>query len=134
MVYSLSPVQPRAQQFFGRADRYEAFATVLAAGARPKVLGLCAVLAGSGVALTAAEVAGSGVPVPWTMLILAKSVLLAAAFGLFAHVSWRLWPARVLTSPAELPVLQRRFRSVATVLTAVVAAGAALGSVADAVR
>ena len=62
MVHSLAVVQPRAQRFLGSAERYEAFAAELAAGARWKVLGLCGALGASGIALTAMEVSARRAP------------------------------------------------------------------------
>ena len=134
MLYSLLVVQPRAERFFAGADRYEEFAVVLAAGARRSVLALCSALALSGAGLVATEFAARGPASPWVVLMVAKAALLAVAVGLFAHVSWRLWPARVFARPADLPPLQRRFRRVALALTAVVGAGLVLGAVADSLR
>lgn len=138
MLYSLVVVQPRIAEFFDDLERREDFVTVLAAGARWKVLGLAAVLALSGAGLAAIEVAeAEGPSVAWTALIVAKVALLAAATGLFAYVSWRLWPARLLahmSGSPELPRIQQRFRAIAVGLTALVAAGLAAGVVADAIR
>lgn len=114
MVYSLAVVQPRAERFLGGAPRYEGFAVTLAAGARWKVLGLCAGLLASGVGLIAIQLsAHGGASTLWYLLVAVKAVLLVSAVALFAHVSWRLWPARLFALESELPVLQRRFRAVA---------------------
>ena len=135
MLYSRAVVQPRAERFFDDPDRSEVFAVTLATGARWKVLGMCAALGVSGVGLVVAELVGeagrSGV---WIGLMVAKAVLLAVAVAVFVHVSWRLWPARIMALPDELVVLQRRFRTVALVLTGVVTTGLALGTVADSIR
>ncbi|MBW3575978.1 MAG: hypothetical protein KY450_14285 [Actinobacteria bacterium] len=135
MLYSRAVVQPRAERFFDDPDRSEVFAVTLAIGARWKVLGMCAALGVSGVGLVVAELAGeagrSGV---WVGLMVAKAVLLAVAVAVFVHVSWRLWPARIMALPDELVVLQRRFATVALVLTGVVATGLVLGTVADSIR
>ena len=48
MLYSITVVQPKLERFFADPSEREDFATVLAAGARWKVLGLAAVLALSG--------------------------------------------------------------------------------------
>ena len=134
MVYSLGVVQPRAQRFLGTAERYESFAVELGGGARWKVLGLCGALAASGAGLAAMEISGASSPSRlWVALIVAKAVLLAVAVGLFAYVSWWLWPARIFAAPDELVAVQRRFRVVALLLTAVVAAGLVLGAVADSI-
>ena len=134
MVYSLAVVQPRAARVLGSAERYEELAAELAAGARWKVLAMCATLGASGGGLVAVELAEADDPsAAWVALVAAKGGLLAVAVALFAHVSWRLWPARLFAPPAELAAVQRHFRRVAVALTAVVAAALVLGSVADAV-
>jgi uncharacterized membrane protein len=136
MLYSLFVVQPRAASFFRHRDDLEDFTTVLAAGARPKVLVLVAALAGSGAGLTVVETTKhdsvSGV---WLALVVLKAAALVVAFILFVYVSWRLWPARALAQALEspeMPALQARFRLVALALTAVVTTGLVLGAVADA--
>jgi hypothetical protein len=129
MTYSLAVVQPRAARFFGRRpDERERFAVELAAGARRPVLAAIALLAVSGVGLVLAEDAGRGAG--WWVLVGAKAAALAAAALLFAHVSWRLWPARVFATPAELPGLRERFARAASVLTALVTIGIVLGAAA----
>lgn len=133
MLYSLVVVQPRAERFFDDSDRSEVFAVTLAAGARWKVLGMCAALGISGAGLVVADVtAEGGRPGVWLGLMVAKAVLLVGAVALFTHVSWRMWPARLMALADELVVLRRRFRTVALILTGVVATALALGSVADA--
>ena len=135
MAYSLAIVQPRARRFLGGAERYEGFATALAAGARRGVLGLIALLAASGTGLVAVEFAGASDPgTTWAVLVAAKALLLVAATAVFAHVSWRLWPARLFARADELDALQRRFRATALALTAIVATAFALGAVAGAIR
>ena len=130
MAYSLTVVQPRAERLLG--DRYEAFAAELAAGARWKVLGMAAVLGGSGAGLVIAELAGEPDPsAAWAALVVAKGVLLLAAVALFAYVSWRLWPARVFALPDELGAVRERFRTAALGLTALVSLGLVLGAIAD---
>lgn len=65
---------------------------------------------------------------------MATGALLLVAVGLFAHVSWRVWPARLFALPSELAGLQRRFRTAALSLTGVVAIDFLLGTLADSVR
>ena len=55
---------------------------------------------------------------------------LCAAAGLFAHVSWRLWPARLFAGPDELETYRRRFMRSAAALTAIVALEFVLGAAA----
>jgi uncharacterized membrane protein len=133
MAYSLSIVQPRAARFLGDERRTEELAAVLAAGARRKVLALMAGIAVSGVVLGLAIPSGdrSGA---WWALIVAKSLLLAAALGVFSMVSWRLWPERLFASDAELPAIRRRFRLAAFTLIALVATGTVLGVALEALQ
>src|SRR3954469_638491 len=93
MTYSLAIVQPRARRFLGTAERYEDFATALAAGARRGVVALIALLALSGLGLVAVE---DDPATAWAVLVALKAVLLAAATALFVYVSSRLWRARPL--------------------------------------
>ncbi len=135
MGYSLFVVQPRARALLGSPASFEPLALALAAGSRWKVLGLIAALAGSGVGLTAVEVAAtdSAVNRVWLALMAAKAGLLAAATAVFAVVSWRLWPARLFTPTAELAAVQDRFRRVALILAALVATAFVAGVAANAV-
>jgi hypothetical protein len=138
MLYSLVVVQPRLKTFFQDAGEREDFATVLASGARWKVLGLAAALALSGAGMTAIELNEADSPGgAWIALLVAKTALLAAAVGLFAYVSWWLWPRRLLANLSgspELEAIQARFRLIGLTLTALVASGLVAGVVADAVR
>jgi uncharacterized membrane protein len=135
MLYSITVVQPKLVRFFADPSEREDFATVLASGARWKVLGLAAVLALSGAGLTAIELGeASGA---WAALVVLKAVLLAAAVALFVYVSWRLWPQRLLahlSGSPDLVRIQARFRWIALTLTALIAAGFVAGIVAEAVR
>lgn len=126
MVYSLFVVQPRAGRFLDDDRRLEGFAATLAAGARYGVLAAVAVLAGSGAVLVADAAASRDTA--WWVLVAVKALLLAVALGLFAHVSWRLWPARLFAAADELPALRRRFRVAAYVLTSLVAVEVVLGA------
>ena len=126
MAYSLAVVQPRSQRFIEDERRREAFAVELAAGARRPVLGVIALLAGSGAALVALE-AGDDPGSGWWLIVGAK---VAAAAALFWHVSWRLWPRRLFATPEELPALRERFRGVAWALMALVGLEIVLGAAA----
>ena len=128
MVYSLWVVQPRAA---AALDDPEAFSVALAAGARWKVVSICAVLAASGAGLIAIE---DGASTAWTVLALLKVALLIVALALFWHVSWHMWPARLFALPEELPGHRRRFRAVAFGLTAVVGLAFVTGTVAQSLR
>lgn len=138
MLYSITVVQPKLVRFFADPSEREDFATVLASGARWKVLGLAAVLALSGAGLTAIELSEArSTSDAWAALLVLKSGLLAAAVVLFAYVSWRLWPQRLLahmSGSPDLARIQARFRWIAVALTTLIAAGFAAGVVAEAVR
>jgi putative copper export protein len=128
MLYSLIVVQPRAA---AALEDPEPLFVSLAAGARWKVIAMCAVLAASGAGLIAIE---DDAPTAWAVLVGVKSALLIAALALFAHVSWRMWPARLFALPEEVPAHRRRFRAVALTLTTLVGTAFVLGTVADTLR
>ncbi|MGH8908570.1 MAG: hypothetical protein ACRD0K_19250 [Egibacteraceae bacterium] len=128
MAYSLLVVQPRAEAALD-AQEYEQLAVRLAAGARWKVLSLCALIGGSGLGLTVIALPGrhaDASPLWWGVLA-AKTALLLAAVGVFAYVSWVLWPRRLFAGPAELPALRRQFRRVALMLLGLVGGNFVLG-------
>jgi hypothetical protein len=105
MAYSLGVVQPRVAKFFPDERRREDFLLVLAHGNRWRVVGLLAVVTATCVAVVITT------PARRTAVGYAASlVLYAAAGGVFAHVSWRHWPARVFALPAELAGFRRRLR------------------------
>lgn len=131
MAYSLGVVQPRAREFLGEAT-YESFAATLAAGARWRVLGLCAFLAATGGGLVALH--GQARGGWWWALIGAKTVALAIAVAVVAWVSWRLWPQRVLAAPSELGGVRGRFAAAALTLVALVAVAVVLGIAARELR
>ena len=124
MAYSLFVVQPRLAKALPDPSRAEDVYRELAAGNRWRVVGLIATLAVSGVALAFLH---SGWSTVWWTAVGLKVAMLLAASVLFWWVSWRGWPARVFALPAELPALQRRFRRVALVMTALVATAFLLG-------
>lgn len=122
MAYSLFVVQPRLGRMVGD-PRVEDTQRELAHGNRWPVVGLIAVLWLSGLGLVLVDT-GSGW---WWAGVAVKAGLLAAATALFWWVSWRGWPRRVFALPAELPGLQRRFRSVALAMFGLVGAALAVG-------
>ncbi|MQA85237.1 MAG: hypothetical protein GEV03_11585 [Streptosporangiales bacterium] len=126
MAYSIAVVQPRAARLLG-LERYEELATVLGAGARWAVLGMCAALALTGAGLVALAYVDRSPGTGWLVLVVAKAVLFGCAATLFGYVSWRLWPARLFALPAELPSLHRAFRRAACALIALVGANMILG-------
>src|SRR5262245_17665418 len=107
MFYSLAVLQPRARAFFATPSQFETFIAFLAAGARWKVLSGCVVIGLTGIILLRFHGATSFL---WQVCLIAKAVLFAIAVSIFAYASWCAWPARILATPAEAPIHQRRFR------------------------
>jgi putative copper export protein len=128
MLYSLVVLHPRARAFFGDAKRFEEFIAFIAAGARWKVLGGCLLIGLTGAALMffPSEQHRS---TAWQICIAVKTILLLAAMGIFCFASWKLWPARILCSPEEIPKFQRQFRIVAVTLLVLVGMAMVLGVV-----
>jgi uncharacterized membrane protein len=129
MFYSLTVMQPRAVRYLERPERFEEFIAVVSAGARWKVLAAFALLAGTGMGLVLVG-RREALSALWVGVVVAKGLLWLAALGLFVHVSWRLWPARVLALPEEVPALQRTFRRVGWTMILLVGGNLALGVVA----
>jgi hypothetical protein len=129
MLYSLLVLQPRARAYFDRPADFETFIAFVSHGARWKVLGVLIVIAATGAALVPLRWP-EPLPATWLVLIGAKAGLLLAAVGLFVYVSWRLWPARVLATPVEIPQFQRAFRRVAGTMILIAGLGMTLGVVA----
>ncbi len=124
MAYSLFVVQRRLPRVLHDAVRVEDVYRELAAGNRWRVVGLIAVLGGSGAGLLAVQPARPGL---WWTAVAAKALLWLGATGLFWWVSWRGWPRRVFALPEELPGVQRRFRVVALTLLVLVGTAFVLG-------
>ncbi|GAA1756695.1 hypothetical protein [Luedemannella helvata] len=114
MAYSLFVVQPRLARIVRSADVEDA-QRELAQGNRWPVVGVIATLWVTGTALA---VVHEG---PWWPPVV-KALLLAVATILFWWISWRGWPRRVFALPEEIPALQRRFRRIALLMFALVAA------------
>jgi hypothetical protein len=123
MFYSHLVVQRRGRAFFEKPTDYEALVATLSHGGRWLVLGAFATLGLTGAALLlVARVA----PALWPW-VAAKTVLFLAALALFAHISWRMRPARLFATAAEVPQIQCSFRRVAWVMLALTALNMALG-------
>jgi hypothetical protein len=117
MAYSLVVVQPKVASFFPDERRREELLVVLAHGNRSKVVVLVAALlcTGLGVVITSAARKFPGYVV--------SMLFYAAATGIFGHVSWRHWPARVFAVPQELAGFRRRLFVQATTMLGLVGAG-----------
>jgi Flp pilus assembly protein TadB len=131
MGYSLFVVQPRIARVLRNPEQAEDLYRELGAGQRWRVVWLIGLLFVSGLGLVGLV---RPAPVGWWIVVAAKAVLLLGASVLFWWVSWRGWPRRVFSLPAELPDVQRRFRYVALAMLGLVGAGYVLGVVADTVR
>lgn len=115
MVYSLMVVQPRVDRFFADHERREEFLVTLANGNRWRVVALIAALVLTDLAILIMRPElrlGYGIALLFSLL----------AGGLFVHVSWRHWPARVFALPEELPGFQRRLRRLAWTMLVLVGA------------
>jgi hypothetical protein len=116
MIYSLTVVQPRVKRFFSDHERREEFLVMLANGNRWPVVTLIAALLVTDLAVlvTQPEVRlGYGI----------AFLLYVLAGGLFVHVSWRHWPARIFALAEELSGFQRRLRQLAFLITLSVSLG-----------
>lgn len=125
MFYSLSVLQPRALRYFAKPKEFETFIATLSQGARWTVLAAFGIVGLSGIGL--AVVHGEDVSPLWLLLMGLKVAIFVTAFALFVHVSWRLWPARVLALPNEIPHFQRTSRRLATIMLCLVGLSMALG-------
>ncbi|HEV3260234.1 MAG TPA: CopD family protein [Gemmataceae bacterium] len=126
MFYSFFVLHPRARIYFQKDNDFESFIATVSHGARWKVLTALALIGLSGVGLMVVRwptlVTGK-----WALLVGVKIALFLAAVGLFAHISWRLWPARILASADEVAQFQRRFRRAAAVMMTIATVSMALG-------
>jgi uncharacterized membrane protein len=125
MLYSLFVLQPRAAAYFARPDDFERFVAAVSAGARWKVLGVAAAVGLSGA--TIAALGWRGAPSALALLVALKVALLVPILLIFGYASWRLWPARVMASRAEIPAYQAAFRRVGWSLILLVGAESVLG-------
>ena len=126
MFHSVFILQPRAQSYFGNDADFEAFVIAVSQGGRAKfllALGMI-VLAGMGLAITTRPVIQRGV---WLDLLGVKTALFVAIILVFAHISWRLWPMRLFAAGEEVGRLQRAFRRMGVLLSALAAISMALG-------
>jgi hypothetical protein len=125
MFYSLMVLHPRARLYFNNPNQFEEFIGWLAAGARWKVLGGATFVGLTGAALYfLSEKANSAT---WNYLMAAKTIVFLIAVGIFCFASWKLWPARILTSSDEIPAFQKKFRCIAITLLLLVGANMVLG-------
>lgn len=104
--FNVFVLHPRAERFFAEPGQFEDFVFTVVSGMRWWVVAGILALGGAGFELLRLRsLALDGV-------LLAKLGLLLATTALFAVLSWRMWPARVLATAAELTGLRRRFARV----------------------
>jgi len=115
MVYSLAVVQPGVERFFPDLERREEFLLALADGNRRPVLALVGALLLTDLAVL---VLRPDMRLGYGLALLPYGL----ATAVFAHVTWRHWPARVFALPGELPGYQRRLRGLAWTMLALVGA------------
>jgi hypothetical protein len=124
MSYSIAVVQPRILATAGSAVAAEPLTTVIAAGARWKVVGVIATLAVTGLALGFLH---DGRTTLWWTIVAVRAAILIAASVLFWLISWRLWPRRVFALPAEIPAHRATFTRVGWTMLVLVGAFLVLG-------
>jgi putative copper export protein len=129
MFYSAMVLQPRAQAYFQRPESFEQFISAISSGARWKVLTAFAMVGASGIVMALLEVQRPRSPL-WSMLVAGKLVLYLIALAVFIYTSWRLWPARILASAEEVPIIQRRFRRIGQIMLCLIGLSFVLGLVA----
>jgi uncharacterized membrane protein len=126
MAFSLFVMQPRARAYFENQSDLEAFFATMGHGARWKVLLALGVLAVTGIGLAVVRWTHASSSW-WLTLVGAKLVLFTVALGLFVHISWHLWPARLFASSQELPRLQGTFRRAGLTMLALAGLSTVLG-------
>jgi len=129
MFYSAMVLQPRAQAYFQRPESFEQFISAISSGARWKVLTAFAIVGASGITMVLLEVQRPPSPL-WSMLVGGKLVLYLIALAVFIYTSWRLWPARILASDEEIPLIQHRFRRIGQIMLCLIGLSFVLGLVA----
>ncbi|MBM4068241.1 MAG: hypothetical protein FJ271_04770 [Planctomycetes bacterium] len=126
MFYSLTVLQPRAARYFASPAEYETFVATISQGARWSVLAAFGLVGLSGLTLGLLH-DSDAVSIRWLVLVGLKLILFAVAFALFVHVSWRLWPERIMALADEIPRVQRVARRLATITLCLVGLSMALG-------
>ena len=132
MFYSLTVLQPRALLFFDDEEAFEIFITVISHGARWKVLSAFGLMALTGIPLTVLNGSLKSSAL-WIGLIGLKGGLFLITLMIFVYTSWWLWPARVLATVAEIPLMQRKFKLVGGTMLGLVGLNMAVGILANAI-
>ncbi|QUQ72502.1 hypothetical protein [Kutzneria sp. CA-103260] len=108
-IYSVLLVQRHPAQDED-PEYFEDFAARLANGSRYTLLGVIAAMIPTWVVIIALRAAsGADLGVAWVWLVVVKSLAMLVAIGLFAYLSWHVWPLRIFALRDELPAVRRRF-------------------------
>lgn len=119
--FNVLVLHPRAERFFAEPGQFEDFVFTVVSGMRWWVVAGMLALGGAGLELLRLRsLALDGV-------LWAKLGLLLTTAVLFAVLSWRMWPARVLATAAELAGLRRRFTRVGVAMVGCNLLNVALG-------
>jgi uncharacterized membrane protein len=119
--FNVFVLHPRAEKFFAEPGRFEDFVFTVVSGMRWWVVAGIVSLAGAGFELLRLRA------LALDAVLLAKLVLLLVTTALFAVLSWRMWPARVLATAPELAELRRSFARVGAAMVACNLLNVALG-------
>jgi hypothetical protein len=131
LVYRAFFVDPRALRFFGQTEGYEQFSLALAERMRWVVMAALLTSGLSGFVLLGLRWNPSA---GWQGLMLVKAVSWAAAFAVFAYVSWVFWPRRLFAVRAEYRGVRRQGLALALTMIALAGLGIVLGQVGQALR
>jgi hypothetical protein len=131
LVYRTLFVDPKALEFFAAGAGYERFSLDLAHGMRRVVMAALFACGLSGFLLVGSRWnAGDG----WLALVGGKAGLWAAAFALFAYVSWVYWPRRVFATADEWPAIRRRGLALSLAMIGIAGMGVVFGQLAQGIR
>lgn len=123
-IYSVLIVQRHPAQDED-PEYYEDFTTRMAHGTRYTLLAVIGVMLPTWVLLVILRAVDDvELGAAWLWLVAIKSAAILATIGLFAFLSWHVWPQRIFALRHELPAVRRRFFGLSLGILA--AAGVAL--------
>lgn len=108
--FNVFVLHPRAERFFATPTKFEDFVFTVVAGMRWWVVAGVSMLALAGAELWRLR----GLALDPVLAL--KIALLATNAIIFAWLSWRMWPARVVATAAELDAIHRRFTRVGALM------------------
>jgi hypothetical protein len=106
--FSLTVLHRRGPQLFETREAFARFVAGITHGNRQRGLTTLAVTVLTGALLGALMWSEKGSQEAWLALLTAKALVSVGFLGVFAYVSWRLWPARVFAVGDEIAALQRK--------------------------